>query len=271
MLKDSRNSGISIAWKITGTLAAVILLFGCSVIAIVYELVGRALREEINLRGVAIATSLSDGVAGSVTNRNTLLLHAIVTKYALLDGVAYASLEDRDGKVLAHSLAKSGEEQQTGTVYQGEGFTEMQQRKVMLRGRPVYETVVPILGGRMGAVHVGFWADVMEERVKRALMPIVGLIAALLIIGLIVAGILSRQLIRPIMQLRSVADAMTKGDLDMQVAINRRDEIGELAMSLERMRASLKAAMLRLTRATEERSGPNGVAGTGEKFESTSL
>lgn len=250
MLKASREGRISITWKITGTLIGIILLFGCLAIASVYHLVGRALHEQIDQRALALATTLSDGVAGSVTTKDVLLLHAIVTKYALLDGVAYASLEDRDGKVLAHSLARSGEELQTATIYQGQGLTETQKRKVMLRGRPVSETVVPILGGRMGAVHVGFWADVIEERVRRTLMPIVGLIAALLIIGLIVAGILSRQIIRPIMQLRSVADAMTKGDLDMPVEINSRDEIGELAMSLERMRASLKAAMLRLTRAS---------------------
>jgi methyl-accepting chemotaxis protein len=271
MRQASRGRRISITWKITGTLVAVILLFGCSAIATVYQLVGRALHEEIDLRGVAIGTSLSDGVAGAVTTKDALLLHATVTKYALLDGVAYASLEDRNGKVLAHSLASFAEELKSSTVYDGQDVAEIQKRQLTLRGRPIYETVVPILGGRMGAVHVGFWADEIEEQIKRVLIPIVALIAALLIISLIVGAVLSRQILRPIRQLTSAADAMTKGDLDMQVAINRRDEIGELAMSLERMRASLKAAMLRLTRATEGRSGTNGVSGTGEKFESTSL
>jgi HAMP domain-containing protein len=271
MLKASRDGRISITWKIAGTLVAVILLFGCSAIAIVYQLVGRALHEEIDLRAVAIGTSLSDSVAGPVTTKDVLLLHATVTKYALLNGVAYASLEDRNGKVLAHSLASFAEELKSSTDYNGQDAAEIQKRQLMLRGRPVYETVVPVRGGRMGAVRVGFWADVIEERVRQTLMPIVGLIAVLLIIGLIVAGILSHQILRPIRQLTSIADAMTKGDLDMTVEIHSRDEIGELATSLERMRASLKAAMLRLTRATEGRSGPNGVSGTGEKFESTSL
>jgi HAMP domain-containing protein len=249
----------------------IILLFGCLAIAIVYHLVGRALYEQIDQRAIALATSLSDGVAGSVTSGNALLLHAIVTKYALLDGVAYASLRDPNGKVLAHSLAGFAEELQLPAIYHSQGLPEIQKRQVSLRGRPVYETVAPILGGRMGAVHVGFWADVAEGQVKRALMPIVGLIAALSIVGLIVAAILSRQIIRRIVQLRSSADAMTKGDLDMPVIIDSGDEIGELAMSLERMRASLKAAMIRLTQPTQNRSGPNGLSGTGEKFESTSL
>jgi HAMP domain-containing protein len=49
-----------------------------------------------------------------------------------------------------------------------------------------------------------------------------------------------------------VADKVTKGDLEMSIgnSVVSRDEIGELARSLERMRSSLRAAMLRLNRET---------------------
>jgi HAMP domain-containing protein len=39
---------------------------------------------------------------------------------------------------------------------------------------------------------------------------------------------------------------MSKGDLDTPVEVESSDEIGDLALSLERMRASLKAAIIRL-------------------------
>jgi methyl-accepting chemotaxis protein len=42
-----------------------------------------------------------------------------------------------------------------------------------------------------------------------------------------------------------MAGKMSTGDLETPVMIQSRDEIGELARSLERMRASLKAAMIR--------------------------
>jgi HAMP domain-containing protein len=42
------------------------------------------------------------------------------------------------------------------------------------------------------------------------------------------------------------ADNMSKGDLDTSVEVTSSDEIGELAVALERMRASLKAAFTRL-------------------------
>jgi HAMP domain-containing protein len=56
-----------------------------------------------------------------------------------------------------------------------------------------------------------------------------------------------------IVGLTEIADKVTMGDLETSVSgkcVTSRDEIGDLARSLERMRSSLKAAMLRLGRET---------------------
>jgi len=45
-----------------------------------------------------------------------------------------------------------------------------------------------------------------------------------------------------------IADDISRGRLDTSVTIQSNDEVGELGRSLERMRASLKAAMIRLNR-----------------------
>ena len=42
------------------------------------------------------------------------------------------------------------------------------------------------------------------------------------------------------------ADRISMGELDMAMEVHSRDEIGELADSMERMRVSLKAALERL-------------------------
>jgi HAMP domain-containing protein len=48
--------------------------------------------------------------------------------------------------------------------------------------------------------------------------------------------------------LKSIADDISRGHLDTPVSFQSNDEVGELARSLERMRASLKAAMTRLNK-----------------------
>jgi HAMP domain-containing protein len=76
----------------------------------------------------------------------------------------------------------------------------------------------------------------------------VGLIAICLLIGIVVSVVLAGKTIRPILELKSIADDISRGHLDIPVSIQSNDEVGELARSLERMRASLKAAMRRLNK-----------------------
>lgn len=79
------------------------------------------------------------------------------------------------------------------------------------------------------------------------------LLGQFLLIALIVGGIaaivaifLARTLTRPIVQLTQIADRISLGELDMEIGLDRKDEIGELAEALTRMQASLQAIMERL-------------------------
>lgn len=108
---------------------------------------------------------------------------------------------------------------------------------------------MPILEGRAGAAHVGIWGDLAEAEIRNVLLPIIALIGLAVIGGIALSLLFARKIIQPILGLTVVADKISKGNLDTPVSIDSRDEIGELARSLERMRASLKAAMTRLSRA----------------------
>ena len=243
----SFSLGMGITWKITGTFLGTILLFGFLALVIVYQFVGHMMRDEIERRASAIGTTLSEVVAGFVATKDTLALHAIVTKYSFLDGVAYVFVQDRSGKVLSQSLEPFPVELRSSLISDPE--SQPQSRLLVLRGRSVYTTIMPILGGQLGAVHVGFWNDTVEQEIRRALAQIVGLLAAVLVLAISMSIILSQNIVKPILRLTAVADSMSKGDLDTPVGISSRDEIGNLAKSLERMRTSLKAAVIRLRQA----------------------
>ena len=105
----------------------------------------------------------------------------------------------------------------------------------------------------MGSVHVGFWADTMEAEIQNALLRVVGIISIIPLVGALLSFLLAHWIVQPIKGLTEVADKVTRGDLETSVSeksVAARDEIGDLARSLERMRSSLKAAMLRLERET---------------------
>jgi HAMP domain-containing protein len=248
MMMNRERRRLGLKWKIGGVYTAVMLVLGIGVIIAVYQLTQSTLREQLDKRASAVATNFSDAAAAHVAGKNLLALHALARKYTLLDGVAYAYIEDGSGEVVAHTLGTFPEPLRRGL---GGDTRQIARREFALGDRVVYETAVPVLEGQMGLVHVGFWADAMQSEIFGALVPIVGVIAVVPLVGALLSFLLAHWIVRPIIDLRAVADKVTMGDLDTSVGgdfVSSDDEIGDLARSLERMRSSLRAAMLRLGR-----------------------
>jgi HAMP domain-containing protein len=229
-------------WKISAAFGGLILALGILVIGIVYFFTSSALQKQVALRSNAIATNLADAAAGFVSRKSSLELDALVAKYGRLDGVAYAFIQDPKGEILASSMNPFPVELKDG------GGRVASTRVTRLRGKTVYETRGPLLDGQLGIVRVGVWAQPVEDDVLWTLLPIMGLIAACLALGIVLSVILASKAIRPILDLKAIADDISRGRLDTTVPIQTNDEVGELGRSLERMRASLKAAMTRLNR-----------------------
>jgi two-component system, cell cycle sensor histidine kinase and response regulator CckA len=237
--------GGGLKWKITASFSGLILLLGVLVIGIVYYFTSTAMQKQVDLRSTAIATNLSDASAGYVSRKSSLELDALIGKYGRLEGVAYAYVQDPKGEILATSLQPFPADLKEG----GTGRLQSAGSRVtQVRGKTVYETQVPLLDGQLGSVHVGVWADTVQQDLRATVLPIVGLIGICLFVGIGLSAVLGSRTVRPILELKSIADDISRGHLDASVSIQSNDEVGELARSLERMRASLKAAMIRLNR-----------------------
>ena len=249
MDRESRRIGLKI--KIGGIFTAVVLVLCLFIIAAVYQLTRDILRDQLDKRALAMATNLSDAAASHMAAKNVLVLNALARKYTLFDGVAYAYIENSKGEILAHTFGTFPEELRQGAP--GGAQRGPYRRELSLEDKTVYEAGVPVLDGQAGIVHVGFWADAIQTEIKAALLRLIPIIAVVPIIGALVSFLLAHWIVQPIVGLTQVADKVTMGDLETSVSgncVKSRDEIGDLARSLERMRSSLKAAMLRLGRET---------------------
>ena len=234
-------------WKLTIGLAALITLLGLFIIGVVYQLTSGALRDQFDQRALAIATNLSDAASANAVRKNVLELYGLVRKYALLQGVEYAFIEDGKGEVIAHTLGTFPPELKE--TVSPDGRLHMQRRALRLEGKMVYETSVPILGGQVGAAHLGMRGDFIEGEIRRAVLPIIEIVAGVILGGILISSVLVAVMTRTIRRLAQVASDMSKGDLETPVTLGSasRDEIGDLARALERLRSSLKAAMSRLS------------------------
>src|SRR5215468_1515941 len=153
--------GTSRKWKI------LVLVLGLLFLVIVNQLISRVLRAQMDESAAVITTSLSDAAAGYIASKDVLPLKTTVTKYARLSRVAYAFIKDREGKVIAHSLATfSPELLQELTSDQRH---QAGRRELTFEGRIVHETREPILDGHLGTAHIGIWASAIEREIYHTL------------------------------------------------------------------------------------------------------
>jgi len=90
-------------------------------------------------------------------------------------------------------------------------------------------------------------SEVFAPRRRALLTGLVFLVGAAVLVSL-VAWLSSTMLVRPILEMARAADRMSLGEIDEPIETSRRDELGLLARSLERLRKSMKAALARLHR-----------------------
>jgi HAMP domain-containing protein len=242
MTRESR--GIGLIGKIGRNFVCLIILMGLIIGGIAYELLGRILQEQSHQRASLVTMNLSDAATGHAVSKDVLQLKTLVTKYGRLSGVAYAFIKDREGKVIAHSSTTFSPDLQDPLT--SDQRREVGQRIVTFQGKTVYETRAPILEGQLGTAHLGIWLDTFEQQVYQARSMLMGPIALVLVAAVIVAVFLARRLVRPFRRLTDIAGRISAGELDTPVRVESQNEFGELTRSLERMRASLKAAMVRL-------------------------
>ncbi|MBZ0156758.1 MAG: GAF domain-containing protein [Alphaproteobacteria bacterium] len=122
-----------------------------------------------------------------------------------------------------------------------------------------YESAVASLSSAMDRLVRNEKKDVEEAhgkaiktiRAARNATVAVGFFAILLSVGL--GSLLFRTVSRPVAMLRNAALALAQGDLDVHIGNTRKDEIGELAETFERMRKSLKELVQRLESESTQR------------------
>ena len=188
--------GLNLEWKI------MLVVLGLLFIVIVHQLVARVLRAEMDESAVLMTTNLSDAAAGYIASNDALRLKTTVTKYGRLSRVAYVFVQDRDGKIIASSLADFAAELRPAVSSNQD--LQVSRREVTMEGKPVHETRAPILDGQLGTAHIGIWASAVEGDIQKALFKFVWPISLGLLAAVIAGVMLGQPLIRSLRRLIEV-------------------------------------------------------------------
>ena len=95
-------------------------------------------------------------------------------------------------------------------------------------------------GKTVGTLHMELTTSVERETMRRELtLTLVTLSLQGVLMLIIIGGVLMHRLIRPLAQLTDSAERMAAGDLQHEIQVHRRDEIGRLGDTLDRMRLAM--------------------------------
>lgn len=183
-----------------------------------------------------VGPALSDGRLGEVS--------LALDVYASRHEIVYAYVEDGGGRIVAHwpgDLLR----------YLKRDFPSSSERalrgiNIDYRGASVYEISRRLGERNSGFVHVA--VDVRNaHRESGRLVVIAGALTTVILLGgTLVIGWRARRIFDPWSQIVEDADRISRGDFAVGLPLQRTDEIGEIARSLERMRSSLRAVTTRL-------------------------
>jgi methyl-accepting chemotaxis protein len=127
------------------------------------------------------------------------------------------------------------------------GFIQVYKRDT---GETMWDVSTPIIvkGKQWGNFRIGLSIDALNKAKTTILTHLLLSMALILVLSFLLIYYTIHSSLKPLMDLTVKASRMADGDVTAPILAHTKDEIGDLAHVLERMRISLKTAMERLMR-----------------------
>ncbi len=251
--------GLSLKWKVPMVIIIGATLFGFGITFLVVKLVSDSLQTELTERGKAIATTLSKQSERPLVGDDEVDIQNLVDISSRFTAVSYVYITDKDNKVAAQKFKIGSFNQrqviQENVIQTAKGDYKIDLTKVQNvneKGETIeienYEISAPIGETVLGNAHVGMSRKYMDDIIGYTAWVVGGVLAVGIVIMILAALYLSNKLTKQLLYLTTSADKISMGDLESIVKVDAKDEIGDLANAIERLRESLKAAIERLKR-----------------------
>jgi len=173
-------------------------------------------------------------VNGYVPTNNTVSQHP-------LDGTARDKLENRTKRLFNKTEAEVNRAKNTEPF-----LLQVYHRDT---GETLWDASAPIYvkGKHWGAFSVGVSMKKIAARQRSLILTLTVVFALAMAVTLLAIYLMVRRAMRPVLSLAAVADQISMGEgLENPIKTGAIDEIGVLTKSIDRLRASMKAAMTRL-------------------------
>lgn len=232
---------VSLRVKVIGLVIFATLLLGLPVIYFVNKDFSQQNNMQLRLMSRAIGKQLSSQSVNYILEDNIYALTKLLRNSLKSDpDVVYAFIENKKGGVIASTFnggfPKGLLEVNT---FRPNNLSTV---KIKTDKGAVYDTSVPILKGKLGAVRIG----ISTKRSSMLLYSLIRSIIMVMIFAAFLAIILSSSIawwvMTPIVKLSDAFNNVKNGSYDIKLDVKRDDEIGKLTRDFNKMVDSLKKA-----------------------------
>lgn len=210
------------------------------------------LREQLVDDYVSRAESMVGTISVSVPTiflkREAASIQSIIDQYLEEKGVGYVYVLDDEKEIIAHTFTPTVPPDIRKTVTET-SYQRIVQKRVYLNGQEYIDVGGPVLLGEGGYVHIGMKMQTINNIILKNLLTIqaFNIFLFLLSVGFLYAFM--DKISRPLMQLTDYARKLAQKDFSAKVDIQSRDEMGELAHSMQHMGRELAGFVGKLQKA----------------------
>ncbi len=225
--------------KLVAGTTALVLLLGTTLALLAHSYLVAGLEQQLEMRAILLANQTARLAAVPVLTEQQIDLDLILAEMFEQRDVVYIFVEDADRQVIGHTFAKGDEAGGFPSDLLGVNPLQPGSGSSVLRLADgtdyIVDATVPIMDGDVGFVHLGMSGRSVVDS-ARHLSSVLVLVTVLTVFigGILMAGfaILTT---RPISELTGAALAVAKGSLRRKVAVQSRDEVGQLGVAWNAM------------------------------------
>ena len=215
-------------------------------------------RQELEQRGLLMASTLNDVLAGPLFLTDIEVLSGIAKAVSGQPDILYVQVYSPDGGLLVDT-GQPGRDA-VSVIDDGFGIWAVQGRQAVFRHSDhVLEVGAPIEKGDdvLGVVQFGLGAESVDAEIGAISTQRVWEAVALMFAGVFIAFLIAEYFVRPIRRLVGVTRKVAEGELDFSAPGKRSDEFGDLAVAFEEMTGALRGSRARLEERTSELANAN--------------
>ncbi|MBN1472377.1 MAG: HAMP domain-containing protein [Syntrophaceae bacterium] len=240
-------SSMSIRYKLAGALILILMLTIASLGVVTFSRQKVILEEEIKKRAEILVEQLAGIGKEGLMTRDDLSVFSTIKDIQKRSGVVYAMVLDNNGAIFVHNnLAEKGKILSQPPDKNAVNTQQLLFQQTEYNDEPIVDAALPIVvkyegkNIRVGTARIGISEKELQKAIARQKLTFFWISLIFVIIGLLIAFALAKVLTGPIFTLAVGMQIVASGDLNQQIKVAYKDEIGKLTESFNQMVLSLR-------------------------------